>query len=257
MTTSISNALDLSALRDHQSRLENHPLLTNDLMTKKDQLARFMEHHVYCVWDFMCLVKGLQNKITPSRTPWLPTEFTKNGCARLINDIILTEESDVFEGRYVSHFDLYLEAMEEVGADTSAVKQFVRCIPTEGLYEAMATAPEPSRRFMESTFGFIETEKAHVMASAFAFGRETVIPGMYMNMVQKLGITESEAPKFYAWLRRHIEVDGEDHGPASVDLVNILCYDSPVLVAEAQEAGHKSIDDKMAFWDSVQKIVLV
>lgn len=247
--------LDIQQLTEHQKQLEHHPLLVDSLISNKKQLATFMEHHVYCVWDFMSLVKGLQNSIAPSSWPWKPSKHTRNGCARLLNDIIKTEESDVVDGKYMSHFDLYLEAMKEVGADTKPVMQFVNSIYQLGLYEAMVQVPAPSRRFMESTFGFIGTNKPHVMASAFAFGRETVIPGMYMNMVQKLGINETEAPKFYDWLNRHIQVDSEDHGPASLDLVNILCDNDPVLFAEANEAGHKSIDDKIEFWDSVQQVI--
>lgn len=247
--------LNTESLYQHQKQLEEHPLLVKDLMSSKDQLAVFMEHHVYCVWDFMSLVKGLQHSIAPSSWPWRPTQHTTNGCARLLNDIIKTEESDYVAGRYLSHFDLYLEAMEEVGANTRTVKTFVNSVFDIGLYRAMSIVPEPSRRFMESTFGFIGTNKPHVMASAFAFGRETVIPGMYMNMVKKLGITEQQAPKFYLWLNRHIEVDGESHGPASIDLVNILCNNDEMLFKEAELAGHKSIQDKIDFWDSVQQVI--
>lgn len=247
--------LNIEELKSHQIKLEQHPLLTKNSIVDKKQLATFMEHHVYCVWDFMSLVKALQNSIAPSTWPWMPSTHTRNGCARLLNDIILTEESDVFEGRYVSHFDLYLEAMEEIGADTSLVREFVRGIPEIGLFESMIKVPIPSRKFMESTFGFIGSGKPHVMASAFAFGRETVIPGMYMNMVEKIGITEEQAPKFYAWLKRHIQVDEEDHGPSSLKLVEILCEGDLEKIKEAEAAGHKSIDDKIEFWNSVEKVI--
>lgn len=248
-------SVNLTAIREHQSRLENHPLLTTDVMSDKKQLATFMEHHVYCVWDFMSLVKCLQNYIAPSTIPWIPTQHTRNGAARLINSIMVAEESDSFDGRYVSHFDLYLEAMQEVGADPTGALEFVRRIPDVGLFEAMSVVPAASREFMQSTFGFIGSGKPHVAAAAFAFGRETVIPGMYMNMVKQLGITEQEAPKFYAWLRRHIEVDTDDHGPASMELVEIFCNGDTAKYQEAQDAAHKSIDDKMAFWDSVRRTI--
>jgi hypothetical protein len=248
-------SIDLIAIREHQGQLENHPLLTTDVMHDKKQLAVFMEHHVYCVWDFMCLVKCLQNYVAPSVVPWIPNKHTKNGAARLINSIMVAEESDSFDGRYISHFDLYIEAMEEIGADPTRVLNFVERIHSVGLFEAMEVAPAASRAFMQSTFGFIGSDKPHVAAAAFAFGRETVIPGMYMNMVKQLGITEAEAPKFYAWLRRHIEVDTDDHGPAAVELVNIFCEGDPVMYREAQAAGHQSINDKMAFWDAVRQVI--
>ena len=248
--------LNLDTIREHQSRLENHPLLTTDAITSREQLATFMEHHIFCVWDFMSLVKKLQQIVAPSTVPWFPSKYTKNGCARLINSIIVDEESDAFDdGHYVSHFDLYIEAMREIGADPTQVLEFVKNVPVKGLFESMDVVPAASRAFMESTFGFINSEKPWVIASAFAFGRETVIPGMYMNMVKQLGITEQEAPKFYAWLKRHIEVDSGDHGPASVTLVKTFCEGDAVRIQEAQEAAHKAIDDKMAFWDSVRTTI--
>lgn len=247
--------LNLDAIREHQAKLENHPLLTTDVMTDKTQLATFMEHHVYCVWDFMSLVKCLQFHVAPSSVPWIPGRHTRNGAARLINSIMIAEESDSFDGRYVSHFDLYIEAMQEVGADPSCALEFVHRVAEQGLDRAMEIVPLASRAFMESTFGFIRSKKPHVAAAAFAFGRETVIPGMYMNMVQQLGITEHEAPKFYAWLRRHIEVDTEDHGPAAVVLVDIFCDSDENKIQEAQSAAHKSIDDKILFWDTVRHVI--
>jgi hypothetical protein len=247
--------LNLELIREHQNKLENHPLLTTDVITSKKQLAKFMEHHVYCVWDFMSLVKKLQQIVAPSNVPWFASIYTKNGCARLINSIILDEESDQFENRYVSHFDLYLEAMREIGADTGPVLNFVNDISAKGLFESMELVPAASKTFMESTFGFINSEQPHVIASAFAFGRETVIPGMYMNMVNQLGITEDDAPKFHAWLNRHIQVDGDDHGPASITLVNTFCDNDEKKIQEAQQAAHKAIDDKIAFWDSVRLLI--
>lgn len=249
--------LDLDKIKQHQKQLEQHPLLTDTHPIQTvEQLRTFMEHHVYCVWDFMCLVKGMQQKIAPSCVPWRPSEYTTNGAARLINDIVTEEESDYFEQwGYVSHFDLYIRAMEEIGANTEPVKRFIYILETEGLSAAIETAPVPSQRFMESTFGFIFSDKLHVMASAFAFGRETVIPGMYINMVNKLGITEQQAPKFYAWLNRHIQVDTDTHGPASIDLVAVSCNNNKAFYQEAQEAAHKSIQDKINFWDAVEQII--
>jgi len=247
--------LDTNIICEHQNRLANHPLLTSDVITTRKQLATFMEHHVYCVWDFMSLIKKLQQIVVPSSVPWFPSEYTKNGCARLINSIIVDEESDKFGDRYVSHFDLYVEAMKEIGADPMPVLEFIKNVPVKGLFESMADVPADSRAFMESTFGFINSGKPWVIASAFAFGRETVIPGMYMNMVKQLGITEQEAPKFYAWLKRHIEVDSGDHGPASVILVNTFCNNDQNRIQEAQLAAHEAIDDKIAFWDSVRLLI--
>ncbi len=56
--------------------------------------------------------------------PWVPRPNAE--IASLINKIVIGEESDtVSDGLTLSHYELYLKAMLEVGADTSASEEFV------------------------------------------------------------------------------------------------------------------------------------
>src|SRR5882757_7152683 len=69
-----------------------------------DGLRLFMEHHVFAVWDFMSLLKALQQRICCVDVPWIPssTSFT----CRLVNEIVLGEESgEDGEGGYARHFE--------------------------------------------------------------------------------------------------------------------------------------------------------
>src|SRR5437899_9742913 len=94
-----------------RAALLDHPLYAQ--VASVADLRRFMEDHVFAVWDFMSLLKRLQQDMTCIRVPWFPTDNAK--AARLINDIVIGEETDVDpDGSYVSHLALYLRAMVEI-----------------------------------------------------------------------------------------------------------------------------------------------
>ena len=133
---------ELAPLRDS---LDRHPLYA--CLGDPAALRVFMTNHVFAVWDFMSLLKTLQQRLTCVGVPWLPPADAT--AARLVNEIVLGEETDeVTTGRFVSHFDLYLSAMTEIGADTGPIRQFVarlrEGIPAESALLALQI-PETSR----------------------------------------------------------------------------------------------------------------
>ena len=104
-----------------RAALLEHPIYTH-LVSVAD-LRQFMEDHVFAVWDFMSLLKRLQQDMTCIRVPWFPASNAR--AARLINDIVIGEETDVDpDGSYVSHLDLYLRAMGDIGASTRQFDRF-------------------------------------------------------------------------------------------------------------------------------------
>jgi hypothetical protein len=235
--------------------VESHPVF--GAVQTEQKLRIFMEYHVFPVWDFMSLLKFLQAELAPSTWPWMPRPH--GDLVRLINDIVTGEECDMLpkshrkESSHASHFDLYLMAMREVGADTKPITDFLEIVRSQGLDAALDApmVPEPSRAFMKETFALLREGKSHNVAASFSFGRENVIPGMFNSLLAKLGIGEDRAPIFHYYLKRHAELDGDEHGPAALRLVATLCGDDPTKLAEAVEAAKGALSSREKLWDRV------
>lgn len=233
-----------------QEALEDHPIYA--AIATLDDLRCFMEHHVYSVWDFMSLVKFLQSVVAPATPPWVPRG---NGdVRRFINELVLEEESDEDPagGGHSSHFEIYLGAMQEIGADTTAVRAFVERVRAHGVASALdaCAIPEPSRAFTRTTFAFIDAGGAHRAAAALALGREHVIPGMFRAILARIGVDAQDAPIFHSYLNRHIHLDEDFHAPLSLRLLASLCTDA-AKTDEATEAARQAVAARLAFWDGV------
>lgn len=246
---------DITALDPLRLRLDNHPVYS--AVHTVDNLRLFMSHHVFSVWDFMSVVKYLQQEIAPTAYPWIPRG--QPSVRYFINQLVLEEESDQApqdaQGNpaYASHFELYCAAMKEIGADPSAVLAFVAKAANEGIESAFALniAPKASLQFMESTFEFLASGKPHVVAAAFALGREHIIPGMFRAFLQRMGITEQDAPTFHFYLQRHIHLDADFHGPISLLLLDELCGGDASKLEEAKAAACAAVEARIRFWDGI------
>lgn len=246
----------LDEINQLQKALAEHPVY--DAVQTLEDLSIFMQYHVYSVWDFMSLVKYLQGQFAPTTTPWMPHGNPE--IRRFINDIVLEEESDEGlrlgneEVHYTSHFELYTLAMEEVKSGASEpIKHFIEKVRKSSIHEVLQqnVAPLAAQQFMQTTFNFINTDKAHVIGAAFAFGREKIIPLMFSELLKKMNISKEEAQAFHYYLERHIELDGDHHGPLSMKMVEILCEGNPLKLEEAKTAAIHAIKARIAFWDAV------
>src|SRR5712691_12358730 len=135
-------------------------VISHPMYRKLDGLAAvttFMQHHVFAVWDFMSLLKSLQRQLTCVQLPWVPSGPT--GSRRLINDIVLVEESDELADGFLSHFELYLDGMAQAGADRSRIDAFIDSLragqPVLPSLKASG-GPEASAEFVATTWKFIE-----------------------------------------------------------------------------------------------------
>ncbi len=135
-----------------RAQLIAHPLYHN--INSIDDLHVFMQHHIFAVWDFMSLLKALQQNLTCTTLPWMPVG---NANTRyLINEIVTGEESDVdHTGERTSHFELYLKAMEQAGCDASAMLSLFKQLSIyPNVTDALANADMPvaARAFVTTTW---------------------------------------------------------------------------------------------------------
>jgi hypothetical protein len=208
---SLSNHAEIDRLKQS--------LLGHSIYAKVDNLERlrvFMQAHVFAVWDFMSLVKRLQRELTCVSLPWLPPG--DRHAARMINEIIVAEESDMGpDGAPSSHLELYLAAMDEVGAETRQFRGFMQLVsngvPVE---QALQTSEVPRhvQAFVLNTLSVAMRGQTEEVMAAFFFGREDVIPGMFQRLLSSLQ-AHLRADNFVHYLGRHIVLDSGDHGPAA------------------------------------------
>jgi hypothetical protein len=237
------------AVDDARARVVGHPLYAN--LDTHQAIVTFMEHHVFAVWDFMSLLKALQRQLTCVDIPWVPSG--PSGSRRLINDIVLVEESDELQGGFISHFELYVAGMAEAGADTSAIDRFIGRLregaPVSGALAEVAV-PAPAAEFVRTTWGFVDGAPVHAQAAAFAFGREDLIPDMFQQVVavkeqgHKLGT-------FVDYLERHIEVDGEEHTPMAMQMLADLCGDDESRWRQCAETVNVALTARYQLWDGI------
>ncbi|MDO9006592.1 MAG: DUF3050 domain-containing protein [Thiobacillus sp.] len=233
-------------------RLEAHPIYA--AVRTLDDLRVFMQHHVYSVWDFMSLIKYLQNEIAPARWPWTPGGDAS--VQRFINELVLEEETDIaLPGRegHTSHFLLYLTAMREIGADADTPAHFVQIVAEQGIAAGLAAGlvPAPSAHFTRTTFEALASGKPHTVAAALALGREHVIPSMFRAFLSRMTVTEAEAPSFHYYLKRHVHLDEDFHAPMSLRLLAGLCGEEADKWREAEAAAEAAVNARLHFWDGV------
>lgn len=76
------------ALEKRQAALARHPVYS--LLRTPAAVRIFMQHHAFAVWDFMTLLKALQQRITGTALPWRPAPHPPR-LIRFINQLVLEE----------------------------------------------------------------------------------------------------------------------------------------------------------------------
>ena len=209
--------------------------------------------HVFAVWDFMSLVKRLQTELTCNSLPWIPSLQAR--IARFTNEVVLGEETDLgLDGAPISHFELYLRAMDEVGADTTQIRGFTAQLALGAHWEKALqdiTIPLGVRDFVTETLDCAMHGTIVEVAAFFFFGREDVIPEMFERLLRLWDNASQQVPHFCYYLRRHIELDGDSHGPWSQEMLTTLAGQCESNWQEASCAAHRAIASRVQLWDTV------
>jgi hypothetical protein len=239
-------------ISDLRQQLVEHPLYAQ-IQTLED-FQYFMEQHIFAVWDFMSLLKALQRGLTCVEVPWSPKGSPET--RKFINEIVLGEESDIdADGKVASHFEMYLEAMQQIGANTLPIYQLTEWISygksvKEALYQLNIN--EETKDFVRFTFSIIETEEMHKIASLFTFGREDLIPDMFIEILREMSSQGQEnISKLLYYLERHIEIDGGDHGPISLRMITEICGDDEQKWQEATDCAKQALEMRINLWNGL------
>lgn len=225
---------------------------------KIEELQLFMEWHIFPVWDFMSLAKRLQIEFTCVSLPWMPPPQSK--AARLVNEIILGEETDILpNGTSVSHFEMYLIAMNEIGANSKPFNDFYQNlkdgISVEQALKA-ANVDEAIFKFVTSTIETaIDGSTAEVLGSFF-YGREDSIPEMFDHLLKSWNIDECEAETFVYYLKRHIELDGDAHGPAVQSIMTEQLGNDITEWNRLVDAAIHAVQLRIELWDALEQAII-
>ena len=234
--------------------LQRHPL--PEAIVSIADLRVFVEHHVFAVWDFMLLLKALQQHLAPSGVPWVPPQHSHS--AGLINSLVAEEECDCLPEAlggplHLSHFGIYRRAMVEIGADTSAIDAVLQQAMAGDLGSAVQhpRIPPAAARFLTTTQVLIQDGESHALAASFAYGRELLVPDLFRALLKRLQALALPCPTLCWYLERHIALDGDSHGPLAEAMVLALVGDDAKAMQRVEQVKHQVIAGRKRFWDAL------
>ena len=240
-------------IKSHRDKLLNHRLYSN--IERIEDLQIFTENHIYAVWDFMSLLKALQIKLTCTRTPWVPNNNSQT--AYLINEIVLAEETDVNQlGERKSHYELYIDAMIDIGAKIEfPTKNINEIASSKNVFASIdnLVLHKNIKEFLRFTFSVIEEGKPHKIAAIFTFGRENLIPNMFNEILREFekNIKDKDISKLIYYFERHIELDEDEHGPMALEMVSMLAENDQKKWDEIEKISIEALEKRILLWDAI------
>ncbi|XP_023338465.1 uncharacterized protein LOC111709098 [Eurytemora carolleeae] len=235
-----------------QNSLAQHKLFP--MLNSREAIQVFMQLHVYAVWDSLSMLKCLQKHLTCESVPWVPLDHPE--ITRLINHLVLLEESDLdWNNKPHSHFEMYLDAMKQMHVDTSNVENFVELIRKGmSVLDAINSTrlEEGVAEYLKTTHEIVSSGKVHVVAGAFAFSREVIIPQIFSQILDQQDWRGNHA-RLSFYLQRHVDLAGEGFEAASVEMVKTLCGWDKQMWDEANRAAQESLRARNRLFNAIAK----
>lgn len=255
----------MSQIQDIQNNIRpiREQLINHDLykyIETPDDLRIFTQYHVFAVWDVMSLAKALQQKLTCVKVPWVPKNSAKY--SYLINEIVLAETSGINRSGYrQSHFEMYLDIMDDIGASTSEISDFIEHVRHgTDIFLVISTSdlPKAVKSFLIFTFNTIYNEQTPEILSLFTFGREDLIPDVFSELINDI---QKKFPKeniknFKHYFQNRKEIDSEKHLSMSLQLVDNICNQDKVKWESVQRIAEKSLIKRLELCDDILKTIL-
>lgn len=266
---------ELSHLKDIQAhvatlvqRIKNHTVAKKIIDHRS--LSLFLKRYGFSVWDFFCLLKALYRELAYTDILYqLPLD--PEG-AHLINEILGEEEGDKdLNGKPISHFDWYLQAMKACDVDITGIESFIHRLKISALpttttpdmaYHRVCTAlaqeklPTSVQTFVTHTFNVI-TQSLPAIAAAFTFGREGITPGLFSPLVQQLEkLNEKKHNMLIHYFKRHIILDGEEHFNKAFEMLARLCKNDNAMWATAKDAAYQALLAWVIFLDEIKRDII-
>ena len=149
---------------------------------------------------------------------------------------------------------MYLESMDQINAQKTEIESLINNIKLgkdlENSIESL-NIHDSVKNFVQYSFEIIRSKQMHKIASAFTYGREDIIPDMFIAIINEVDPENTKYPKLKYYFDRHIEIDGDLHGPLSHKMLIELCGDDQKKWDEVYIVGKTSLENRVKLWDAI------
>ena len=248
-----------NSIAPFNSKLINHKIYGQISDMRKTKI--FMESHVFSVWEYLTMLKALQRELATRDISFLHENVPD--LPYLINQIVLNEEiEEESRGEYLSAmglYQLYINSMDEIGADSNPIKYFVDCIKVNKNWNntirdtitRFDNIPIQTYEYLNYNLKMIELSEIHELAGIFFFGRED-INSKFILLIKSNIEHEKSLSNLKNIIKRHVDDDSKNKNPILGEYINnILCKDDDKKWKKVEISVIEAIKKRIELWDGM------